>query len=225
VKDFFGECDKKDGKIVNTNPLWTKKKQISDMKDDIDTIERQEEDGLVLGDARARALKRARKNKLKKTLAQIDDSNPVGKVKGKELDEVKAAVDSFIEEVRDKNPSHHDDNEAIRLGRSTISPNVQGKFSKTPCIKLKNESEVALAKKCGMRIEDNMVSKDDMTRGIWLMQEILGQKPDHNQLKRDMPRGHVNRVNQVQVPNLPEDMQESHKEYKKASVKASLSQG
>jgi hypothetical protein len=206
MNDFFGECDKKDGKIVNTNPLWGKEKVISDMEESVAVIERQEEEGLIVGGAKSRAQKRARKEKLKKTLSQISDSNPVGKIKGKELDDVRTTVDSLIEEIRDKTPTQHEDDMAIKSGRSSVNPTKQGFYSKRPCIALKNETELALAKKCGMVIENNMVSKDDATRGVWLMQKILGERPNHNQLKRDKPIGHVNRSSQVSIPPLPPGM-------------------
>lgn len=225
MRSFFGECDRKDGKIVNTNPLWTKDKVISDMKESVDSIERQEEEGMIIGGAKARALKKARKDKLKKTLSQIDASNPVGKVKGKDLDNLKTAVDSFVEEIKDKNPTHYDDDMAIRSGKSTINPRKQGNYSKRPCIILKNEAEVEMAKACNMRIDEkNMVSKDDMTRGVWLMQQCLGIQPDHNQLKHDKPRGHIADSNRVTVLDLPGDMQVAHENHKK-DRKMALSQG
>ncbi len=46
MRSFFGECDKDiKGKIVNTNPMWTKEKVIADMEEDIRDIEHQESSG------------------------------------------------------------------------------------------------------------------------------------------------------------------------------------
>ncbi len=209
MKSFFGDCDKEKGnphgKIVNTNPLWTKEKNITDMEDDIHGIEKQESLGQFI-DGKARARKMVRKLGLEKTLGQIKASNPVGKIKGKELDDVRKAVESFEEEIRNLNPTRYDEEQA-KKGNSTVNPTLQGHKSKMPCIKLKTESELEFAKSCNMKInEHNMVSRDDMTRGLWLGERILGIRPDHHRLKRDIPLGHIRHTSQFQVGELPDDM-------------------
>lgn len=211
MRSFFGDCDKEKGnphgKIVNTNPLWTKDKNIADMKDNVRDIEQQEATvGFV--DGKARAKKLARKTKLVKTLSQIKASDPRGKVQGGELDEVGKAVVSFEEEIRNLNPTRYDDEQAMKGKSVTVNPALQGHRSKTPCIKLKSEGELAFAKSCNMKInENNEVSRDDMTRGLWLGERILGIRPDHNRLKRDIPHGHIRNSGQFQVGDLPNDMQ------------------
>lgn len=210
MRSFFGDCDKEKGnphgKIVNTNPLWTKEKNIADMEDNIRDIEQQESTvGFI--DAKARAKKLARKTKLVKTLSQIKASDPRGKIQGGELDEVGKAVASFEEEIRNLNPTRYDDEQAMK-GKSTVNPSLQGHRSKMPCIKLKSEGELAFATSCNMKInENNEVSRDDMTRGLWLGERILGIRPDHNRLKRDIPHGHIRNSGQFQVGDLPDDMQ------------------
>lgn len=206
---FFGDCDKEKGnphgKIVNTNPLWTKEKNITDIEDDIHGIQKQESSGQFI-DGKARARKMARKLRLEKTLGQIKASNPVGKIKGKNLDDVKKAVESFEQEIQNLNPTRHDEEQA-KKGNSTVNPTLQGRYSKMPCIKLKNESELEFARSCNMKInEDSEVSRDDMTRGLWLGERILGIRPDHHRLKRDIPHGYVRNTNQFQVGELPGDM-------------------
>lgn len=206
MRSFFGDCDKEKGnphgKIVNTNPLWTKDKNIADIEDDISGIEKLESSGQFI-DGKARARKMARKLGLEKTLSQIKASNPVGKIKGTELDDVRKAVESFEEEIKNLNPTRYDEEQA-KKGNSTVNPTLQGYHSKTPCIKLKSESELEFAKSCNMKInEHNEVSRDDMTRGLWLGERILGIRPDHHRLKREAPHGHVHQTSQFQVGELP----------------------
>ncbi len=206
MRSFFGDCDKEKGnphgKIVNTNPLWTKEKNIADIEDDISGIEKLESSGQFI-DGKARARKMARKLRLEKTLSQIKASNPVGKIKGKDIDDVKKAVESFEEEIKNLNPTRYDEEQA-KKGNSTVNPTLQGHHSKMPCIKLKTESELEFAKSCNMKInENNEVSRDDMTRGLWLGERILGIRPDHHRLKREAPHGHVHQTNQFQVGELP----------------------
>jgi len=213
MRSFFGDCDKKGGephgKIVNTNPMWTKDKVIADMEDSVRDIEKQEEDNLFIN-AKARAKKKARKLKIQRTLSQIQASNPVGKIKGRELDMLSKTVDSFVDEIKELNPTRYDDDQGVKSGESRVNPNKQGFLSKRPCIKLKNEAEVEVAKACNMKIDENgMVSRDDMTRGTWMIQRILGIRPDHHSLKKDRPDGFIPRSNQILVPALPEDMQRS----------------
>ncbi len=229
MRSFFGDCDKEKGnphgKIVNTDPLWTKEKNIADIEDDIDGIEKLESSGQFI-DGKARARKMARKLRLKKTLSQIKASNPVGKIKGRELDAVKKAVESFEEEIQNKNPTRYDEEQA-RKGNTTVNPTLQGRYSKMPCIKLKTESELEFAKSCNMKINDNNeVSRDDMTRGLWLGERILGIRPDHHRLKREAPHGYIHQTSQFQVGDLPDDMEEAHQKHKKkVSKEHSLSQG
>ncbi len=209
MRSFFGDCDKEKGnshgKIVNTNPLWTKSKVVADMEDNIRDIEKQESTfGFV--DGKARAKKMARKLKLESTLKQIKASNPTGKIKGKELDKVKKAVDSFEGEIKNLNPTRYDEEQAMK-GNSTVNPTLQGHHSKTPCIKLKNEAEMEIAKSCNMTISgENMVSRDDMTRGLWLIERVAGIRPDHHRLKRDIPHGVIPKRNWTSVDELPADM-------------------
>lgn len=209
MRSFFGDCDKKGGeshgKIINTNPLWTKDKQIADMKDNISEIERQESE-MVFVSGKVRAAKMKRKLALQSTLSKIKASDPRGKVKGKELDKVREAVDNFVEEVKALNSTHHDDDQAIKSGKSNVNPTRQGHYSKTPCIELKSEAEVEFANACNLRIVDNKISRDDATRAIWLGEPILGVRPDHLRLKRDRPDGHIGKASQVTVGNLPPDM-------------------
>lgn len=214
MRSFFGDCDKKGGtqhgKIVNAIPMWTKDKVIADMKDDVRDIEQQEELGLFIS-AKVRATKKARKAKLENILKQIAASDPRGKVKGKDLDAIAKVTPGFIEKVRKLNPTHHDDDQAIKAGKSNINPTLQGFNSKRPCIKLENELEVEIARSCDMRIdENNMVSRDDMTRGIWLLEPILGIRPNHLRLKYDKPPGYIQKASQVQVGELPSDMTKSN---------------
>jgi hypothetical protein len=209
MRSFFGDCDKEKGnphgKIVNTNPLWTKIKVVADMEDNIRDIE-QKEDSHEFIDGKARAKKLARKIKLQDTLKQIKASDPRGKIKGREIDEVKKAVDSFEEEIKNLNPTRYDEEQAMK-GNSTVNPTLQGHHSKMPCIKLKNETEMKWAKSCNMRInEQDMVSRDDMTRGLWLLERAIEILPDHHRLKRDRPHGYLGRSNQVLVGELPDDM-------------------
>ncbi len=206
MKSFFGDCDKNiKGVIVNTNPMWTKEKVIADMEEKIRDIEVQEVSGGFI-DPKARAKKLARKAKLEKTLKEISASDPRGKIKGRDLDAVGKAVESFVEEVRNQNSTRYDEEQAMK-GNSTVDPILQGHHDKRPCIKLKNEREVEFAKSCNMKIDkEDRVSGDDMTRGIWLLQRILGVKPDHRQLKRDYPDGYRGKSNQVVVEGLPGDM-------------------
>ncbi len=211
MRSFFGDCDKNvKGEIVNTNPMWTKEKVIADMKENIRDIEHQESSGGFI-DPKARAKKMARKTKLEKTLKEISASDPRGKVKGKDIDAVSKAVNSFVEEVKNLNPTRYDEQQAMK-GSSTINPTLQGHNSKRPCIKLKNEKEIEFAKSCNMKIdEQGKVSGDDMTRGIWLLQRILRTQPDHQQLKREYPDGYTGRSNQVAIGNLPDDMVKASK--------------
>lgn len=209
MESFFGDCDREKGsphgKIVNTNPLWTKKKNITDIEDDIRGIEQLESSGQFI-DGKARARKMARKLRLGKTLGQIKASNPVGKIKGKALDDVKKAVERFEQEIQNLNPTRYDEEQA-KKGNSTVNPTLQGRYSKMPCIKLGTESELEFAKACNMKInEDNEVSRDDMTRGLWLGERILGIRPDHHRLKRDIPYGQVRHVSQFPVGALPVGM-------------------
>jgi len=228
MRSFFGDCDKKGksphGKIVNTNPMWTKDKVIADMSDSIREIEQQEHDGLFVS-AKARAKKRTRKTDLIAELKRIKESDPRGKVKGKDLDILKSSIDSFVEEIRNISPTHHDNDQAIKKGETNVNPTVQGFRSKRPCIKLKSEDEISVAKACNMRIDDNgMVSRDDLTRGTWLAQMILGIRPDHRQLRRSKQVGHIVKSNQVVVGTLPDDMQKSHESDKGQRKKMALSQ-
>lgn len=213
IKSLFGDCDRDShGKIVNTNPLWTKKKSVADMEDSIRDIEKKEEMGMVT-DLKAKLLQKQKKLKLQTTIKQVKASDPRGKIKGRELDKVRTVVDSFIEEVKNRNTTHDDDKRSAESGKSMVSPSLQGDMSKRPCIKLKTDDEIAFAKSCNMRIdENNMVSRDDMTRGIWLGEPILDIRPDHNRLKRDVPFGHISKSSQVQVGNLPDDMGNKKKE-------------
>ncbi len=206
MRSFFGECDKNIKKeIVNTNPMWTKKKVVEDMEENIRAIEHQEASGGFI-DPKGMARKLARKTKLENTLKEIRASDPRGKVKGKDRDAVSKAVNSFVEEVKNLNPSRYDEEQSMK-GRNTINPTLQGHNAKRPCIKLKTEKEVEFAKSCNMKIDkDSKVSCDDMTRGIWLGQRILDVKPDHQQLKRDYPHGYHSKSDRVTVGNLPDDM-------------------
>lgn len=220
MKSFFGDCDREKGsshgKIVNTNPLWTKDKNVADIEDDIRSIERQESNGGFI-DGKARARKMARKLKLENTLRQIKASDPRGKIKGRELDDVKNAVESFEEEIKNLNPTRYDEDQA-KKGHGTVNPTLQGHHSKRPCIQLKSEKELELAKRCNMVINNsNEVSRDDMTRGLWLLERILGVRPNHNRLKHDVPHGHIRHTNQFQV-KLPPEMEKAYQE-RKATVK------
>jgi hypothetical protein len=175
------------------------------MKNDIRDIEHQEATAMFI-DGKARARKLARKTKLENTLQQIKASDPRGKIKGRELDAVKKIGSSFEEEIRKRNPTVYDDEQALK-GRSTINPTKQGHQAKSPCIQLKDDKEIEFATSCNMKISaDNKVSMDDMTRGRWRAEEIVGDEPDHTRLKRDVPYGHVSKSNQVTVNNLPPDM-------------------
>lgn len=209
MRSFFGDCDKKGGeshgKIMNTNPLWTKDKQIADMKDSISEIERQESE-MVFVSGKVRVAKMRRKTILQDTLSKIKASDPRDKVKGKDLDKVRTAVDSFVEGVRALNSTHHDDDQAIKSGKSNVNPTLQGHYSKTPCIELKSEAEVEFANSCNLHVVDNKVSRDDATRAIWLGEPILGIRPDHLRLKRDKPSEYIGKASQVSVGDLPSDM-------------------
>ena len=219
MRSMFGDCDKdgenRHGKIINTNPLWTKDKQVADMRDDIREIEQQEEDNLFVS-GKAKALKKARKVKLQKRLSQIEASDPRGKIKGRELDKVRDVVSNFAEEVRQLNPTKADNDAAIKAGESTLSPAEQSRFSKTRCIQLKNDNEIEAAKACNLVIdENNMVSRDDMTRAIWMLQPILGVRPSHLSLRMDKPAGHINKTSQFLIGDLPPDMQAAHEKFVK----------
>lgn len=205
---FFGDCDKlggtKHGKIVNTNPLWTKDKQISDMKEEISDIKAQEAEGFL--SPRVKAAKMARKTKIQTTLRQIEESNPVGKIQGKDLDDIKKTADSFVEGVKNLEPSYYDEDMA-RQGKSNVNTSHLGHMAKHPCIRLKNVKEKEIAKSCNMKVENGMVSRDDMKRGIWLLERILGIEPDHTRLKYDVKPGqYIRKSSQVLVPELPADM-------------------
>ena len=219
MRSMFGDCDRKNGKkyedIVNTNPLWTKKKQIEDMKESVAEIEKQEENNMFIN-AKVRATKRARKAKIQATLSQIEDSDPRGKIKGKDLDSLNKVVTRFVEEVKNLNPTHHDNDQAVKSGKSNINPSRQVKYSKSPCIQLKTGPEIEAAKACNLKIdENNMVSRDDMTRAIWMLQPVLGEQPDHLKLRRDAPVGHIRQASQILVGDLPPDMQVAHEKFVK----------
>ncbi len=209
MRSFFGDCDRKggnsNGDIVNTNPTWTKKKQISDMEEQIQDIAARESEGFLSGKAKAKAM--SRKKILEKRVRQAKDSSPVGKIKGREADKLKAAIASFEGKIQDISPSHYEANQA-RLGTTNaINPQQQGRFSKSPCLKLENEDELEIAKACNMKVDgQNRVSRDDMTRGLSWMEIAMGIEPDHLRLRRDKPLGHTGKSSRVMVPELPGDM-------------------
>lgn len=211
MRSFFGDCDRKGGKsheeIVNASPMWTKRKVVDDMEDALDDLSRSDSIGYT--DERVRANKMVRRKKLETTLRQVRASNPVGKIKGKDLDIVEKGVGSWEQKIKDISPTRYDEERAMK-GESSINPTLQSSYSKNPCIKLESENEIMLAKSCHMKIDARgMVSRDDMTRGLRLLEQVLEIVPDHLRLQYDRP-AHIVRSSQVMVGDIPSDMTKSN---------------
>lgn len=175
--EFFGDVDKKDGKIGSDYPAWYLDAQVQHVKDSVSSLERELEAGVS---EKERPGKRAELKQFKEKLGQIESSRP--DIDDDQMNEITAVSKSIGASIRDTMFTEKD----METGRA--DSHREFLRATEPCVVLKSESEIQMAKKIGCRIFEikgkPMLSRNDASRVYKICRRLMDEDTDVETLRK-----------------------------------------
>jgi hypothetical protein len=172
----FGDVDRTDkGKIKSEFPAWYYPQQIDELKESIRHKERLIEQDMV--PASEKQITKSRLAQEKERLTKIEEHMP--KLTATEQDSVHKMTKELGNKIGISMFSRSE------MERGTADAHEEARRMSEPCIEIKTEAEVELAKECNISIKNGKVSRDEASKMWKLSRRMLGEMSNVEILRRD----------------------------------------
>lgn len=172
---ILGKCDiNSKGAVSGEYPAWYFDAQVEEIQKSIHNLSIQLEHGGI--PANAIAVTKNELRQKKERLAEIDASRP--KLKGGQIDAVRAVRDELGKEISDSMFSYTD------MQKGIASPREEANRMTQPIISVPVNAR-GMAEQMGMRVKGGKVSRDDATRLWKISGKMLGEATHPEALRKD----------------------------------------
>lgn len=177
---FFGSIDKKDGKIVSEYPTWMHLRQMETLREDHDILTRQIDSGTLRDDVLAQTI--ADRDNAKERLDQMSNDRPA--ISDSQKNEIHDLMTKTLAPgIREHMASDYE----MKKGFQDV--HEEARVMVEPCISI--QGATTLAKNCGVRVTDGMVSRNGAQKMYKMLGAAAGMSPnDYNTERLRKPDNH-----------------------------------